>query len=364
MKNIVKKLVIPLIIITSLFSFGCAKKAEESVSAGAKEVKPTTRTVTDTKGTTVTIPYEVTKVAAGGALNQVVLMLGGADKLVATAEVVQTGFFPKVYPRIKSVPAAYAGSGGGTLSLETILQTSPQVVFGGTTNEKDAETLKASDIACLGLTLNTPEDIKNTVKLVGEVLGKEAVEKADQFCKYYDNNIKYASDLTKTSQKVRVFVASGDGAKGAVTSIPGNDINTSYISAAGGINIIAEKFPTTPTNGSVSVDFEFLIKEQPEVIIANSKATYDYITDASNGSQWQELTAVKNKKVYLNPKGVYLWSVRSAEGALQPLWLVKTLHPEVTKELDIKQKLKEFYKNYYYYDVTDEDIEAILNPKN
>lgn len=356
MKKIMSKMIILMVVLSTLV-VGCSKKDDKKASS-----EPATRTVTDTKGEEITIPYEVTKIAAGGALNQVVLMLGGADKLVATAEAVQTGLFPVVYPRIKEVPTAYAGAGGGTLNVETILETSPQVVFGGAANDKDAETLKSANIASLGLTLNTPDDIKNTVKLVGQVLGGDAEKKAEDFNKYYDGNIKYATDATSSSNKIKVFVANADGSKGAINSIAGNDINSSYIQAAGGINIVAEQFPTTPSSGAAAVDFEFLIKEQPDVIIAYNKATYDYIMDASNGSQWQNLDAVKNKKVYLNPKGVYLWAVRSAEGALQPLWLAKTLHPEATKDLDIGEKTKEFYKTYYNYNLSDEELKGVLNP--
>ncbi|MFL0197339.1 ABC transporter substrate-binding protein [Clostridium sp. WILCCON 0269] len=113
---------------------------------------------------------------------------------------------------------------------------------------------------------------------------------------------------TKSSEKVKVFVASGTP-KGALTTIGSNDINTSYIEAAGGVNIAPEnisKKSSTSSNEGNSVDFEFLYKNQPDVIIVTSKSTYDYIMDTSSSNQWQSLTAVKNKKVYLNPKGVYL----------------------------------------------------------
>ncbi len=337
-----------------------ASTAEDDASTVLPE--PAVRAVTDGSGKTVEIPHQVSSIAASGALNQIVLMLGGGDRLVATAEGVQKGFFTVVYPRIKEIPAAYTGSGPGTLNMETLLQAQPQVVF-GSFNEKDAETLETAGIAMLGLSLNDPEDIKNTIALVGKVLGPEGEKKAVQFSSYYDENLKYVSDITKSAKKVRVFIAAGDGASGPVATTPGKDIHTSYIEAAGGVNIAAEKFPVAPAGGSATVDFEFLIGEQPDVIVAQSRAVYDYITDEGNGSQWQKLNAVKEKRVYLTPKGVYLWSVRSAEGALQPLWLAKVLHPDLLKELSLEQSVKEFYKEYYYYDLSDSETEGILNPK-
>lgn len=103
------------------------------------------------------------------------------------------------------------------------------------------------------------------------------------------------------------------------------------------------------------------MEEQPDVIVAMNKTVYDTITDSSNGSQWQNLTAVKNGKVYLVPKGVYLWAVRSCEGALQPLWLGTILHPDLFEDINMKEKTKEFYKNFYHYDLTDEETELIFS---
>ncbi|MFW2488844.1 ABC transporter substrate-binding protein [Clostridium chromiireducens] len=357
------------IIMSSILSItiisGCSVNQSDlktEVKENSKKVEE--RVITDSEGKEVHLPAQIDRVATNGALNQIVLMLGGADKIVATSEAVQNSFFATVYPRIKEVPAAFGGAGPGVMNKESILQQHPQVIFGSGYSEEDKKVLESGGVITVGIKLITPEDMKNTFLLVGKVLGEESEKKAREFVKYYDNNVNYAKEKTKGANKIKVFVASGDGSKGSINTIPGNDINTSYLDAAGGINIAAESIPTTPASGnSAAVDFEFLINNQPEVIIANSRTTYDYIMDKNNGSQWQELDAVKNRKVYLNPKGVYLWSVRSAEGVLQPLWLGKILHTELFQDLDIKKTVKDFYKTYYNYDLNDKETEDILNPK-
>ncbi len=323
-----------------------------------------TREVIGADGRKFSIPAKVERIAAAGAMNQIVFMLGGGDKLVATAEYAQKSFLAIIYPRIKEIPAAYGGPGPGTLNMETLLKANPQVVFGSYVNDKDIETLATAGIALFELKLNTPADIKNAISMVGKIIGPEAEQKAADFNRDYDQNLDYARQLTAGALKIKVFAANSDGGGGPISTVPGNDILTSYIDAAGGINITAEKLPTAPADGSASVDFEFLIAQQPEIIIAQNRQIYDYITDEKNGSQWQYLDAVKNKKVYLNPKGVYLWSVRSAEGALEPLWLAKILHPEPAANLDIRQKTKEFYRDNYYYELSDVQVESILFPEN
>ena len=323
-----------------------------------------TREVAGANGRKFSIPANVERIAAAGAMNQIVFMLGGGDKLVATAEGVQKGFFPVVFPRIKEIPAACGGPGPGTLNMETLLKANPQVVFGSYVNDKDVETLASAGIALFGLKLETPPDIKDTISMIGKIIGPEAEQKAAAFNRYYDQNLDYARQTTAAAPKVKVFAANSDGGSGPIGTVPANDILTSYINAAGGINIAAEKLPALLADGSATVDFEFLIGQQPEAIIAQNRQIYDYITDGKNGSQWQYLDAVKNKKVYLNPKGVYLWSVRSAEGALEPLWLAKIMHPEKTADLDIKQKTREFYRDNYRYELSDAQVENILFPEN
>ena len=71
------------------------------------------RVVKDIDGTDVTIPKDITKVAdLWHANNQVVLMLGGADKIerLPTTSVQGLPWFAKVYPRIKEIPAPVKGT--------------------------------------------------------------------------------------------------------------------------------------------------------------------------------------------------------------------------------------------------------------
>ncbi|OOM79527.1 ABC transporter substrate-binding protein [Clostridium sp. BL-8] len=356
--------VISSLIVTTSMLIGCgAKQVGGTETSKSTEVNNSQkRELTDAFGHDINLPQKVSRVSTTGALNQIVLMLGGGDKIVATQDALKTSFFAKIYPRIKDVASAYSGGGSGTINVETVLAQKPDVVFSSIDEDKRPQ-MDAAGVPMVGVKLVTTDDMKDTVKLVGQVLGDGSDKKAEEFIKYYDDNLNYVKEKTKDAKKIKVFVASGDASKGSISTIPDKDIDTEYINAAGGENIVSKYISTGPTSGTVSEDFEFLIKEQPDVIIANTKEAYDYIVDKSNGSQWQNVEAVKNNKVYLNPKGTYLWAVRSAEGALQPLWLAKVLHPDLFQDLDINKKVKEFYKNYYNYDLSDQEVDDIMNQR-
>jgi len=100
----------------------------------ASQGKPDTgRIVTDAAGNQVQVPQEVKRIAdLWHANNQVVLLLGGADKLVSTTQnVQQLPWFAKIYPRILDIPAPVKGV---DIQLEELEKLHPDVVL--VNNEK------------------------------------------------------------------------------------------------------------------------------------------------------------------------------------------------------------------------------------
>ncbi|MGH3778235.1 MAG: hypothetical protein ACRDRR_21270 [Pseudonocardiaceae bacterium] len=97
----------------------------------------------------------------------------------------------------------------------------------------------------------------------------------------------------------------------------------------------------------------------PDIIVCRDAPTKPEILA---DPRWSNVTAVRNQQVFANPTGVYVWSVRSAESALQPLWAAKTFHPDLFPELDMAAEVKNFYSTFYSYDLSDDQVNAILNP--
>lgn len=312
------------------------------------------RSVVDMTGKTVTLPQNVNRVAVNGAMNQVVLMLGNGDKIVATANVLKDNpVFAKIYPRIKDIPAPFDFM-AGEVNAEELAKTRPDVVIGGNPRGNNAS-LESLGIPVVNVNLRNPEEIKQAVLLVGEVLGPKEAEKAAAFCRYYDDNMKKVTARThdiSREQRPKVYYA---GNKPTLTDGK-ESITTSWIEMAGGVNVAAD-------NGvsgiGREVSLEDVIRWNPDIIIVTAATTKAAIMKSE---QWQKIGAVKNNRVYINPKGVYLWSVRSAEEALQTLWSAKVIQPDRFGDLDMNREVREFYKRFYFYDVTDKEISDILNP--
>ena len=82
------------------------------------------RPVQDINGKKVELAEQVNRIAdLWHANNQVVLLLGGGNKLVATTDVIRNNpWFAEVLPKIKTVPAL---TNGQSIQMEALLATMP-----------------------------------------------------------------------------------------------------------------------------------------------------------------------------------------------------------------------------------------------
>ncbi|MBM9614112.1 ABC transporter substrate-binding protein [Desulfobulbus rhabdoformis] len=309
------------------------------------------RIVIDGDGNRVKIPQEVRRLCANGALAQMVLMLGAGERLVATGKFVATNpMLLKIYPAIRKVPIIFGAPGGKSeIQLESLIRTRPDVVMG------KHEQVASLGIACLAVRLQNFEDIKNTLRLIGTVLGEKYQSKASAFCTYYDAMIKKIRERTSDiprQKRPKIYYAGGeDGLNTEGLQTIGN----AWVTAAGGINIAAEQ----GIRGQRKVTMESIILWDPDVIITNTSNATHLIT---HSEKWKDIQAVIHGRVYQSPRGVYLWSVRSGEGVLQVPWLTKHIHPRLFRDLDMKQEVQQFYARFYGYTLSQKEIDQILHP--
>ena len=78
------------------------------------------------------------------------------------------------------------------------------------------------------------------------------------------------------------------------------------------------------------------------------------------------MTAVRNRRVYKIPMGIYRWSQPNVEAHLFMEWLGKVLQPEAFADVDLKADTLEFYRLMFNYELSDTELEQIyytsLNP--
>ncbi len=320
------------------------------------EETPTTRKVTDSAGTEITIPYTVERVAPQiGAMAHMTAVLGCADRLVCTAFGGTNAYFNKVFPTYaKANPRGLT-----TGNVEDIIGSGAQVAYGPIRDQATIDQLNAAGIAVVKLdSFSTVEQMKGNIREIAKILGGDAPAIAENFCEYYQGNFDYVSEKTAgiaQGDKVRALMLNYRA--GALSTINAEDICSVYMTEAGGINVAAESGATGATPGT-SISSEDVIRWNPDVIFTHNKSGKDQILTEPT---FQTIPAVKNGKVYIVPTGTYLWSVRSAEGSLMPLWLAKMMYPDLFTELDLRQEVREFYRTFHGgYKIPEDELDMIL----
>lgn len=339
-------LILTLMLSVGLIS-GCGT---ENASQGTKQE---THTITDIGGAQVQLPSEVSRIAdLWPANNQVVLMLGGADKLVATTQYVQTlPWFSHIYPGIKDISAP--DRFGFDVQLEELQKVKPQVII--VNSKKQAEQVRQGGFTAVQMEFTDYKGLRDVVTMTADILGGKAPDIAKDYITYLDKNISLAEEKTKSLQDADrpkvMHIASGEN----LLKVDGTKtIIDEWIHYAGGKNAIGQK------GRGITLTMEEIIKANPDIIIVgdvNSKAAIEKI---KNDPQWSSIKAVQNNRIYSNPVGTFKWDRYSAESALQILWAGKLLQPQLFNDVDLVKETKGFYKTFLHYDLSDTEAQRII----
>lgn len=328
---------------------GCQSQTKPAKSTAA--ASSTTRTVTDMSGKRVQLPAKVTRVAdLWHANNQVVLLLGGQKKLVATTQMIkQSPWFKTIDPSISKVTAPFAGD---DLQSEELLKTKPDVVIAA--DPAQIKQAKKTKVPTVNAMYQTFAGLRRSVNLTAQVLGGQAPKVAKRYQRILNGNLAYVKRQLKgvtTKPKVLHFVNATN-----LNQVDGTGtIVDEWIKAAGGQNALKQ------SGNMISVTTETLAKSNPDVIIVGSATTAQARAALKKNAVLSKLKAVKTNHVYGNPQGTFPWDRYSAEEALQVLWAAQKLHPAQFKQLDMVAKTKAFYQEFYHYQLSTAQTNRLLS---
>lgn len=329
------------------------------LSAPAPAKADTSRTIIDAAGRLVVLPVHVRRVAdPWHANNAMVLMLGGADKLVATSVQAQRQpWLQKLFPRIVEIPAAFSAT--GDVNLETLVGARPDVILMAYDGSlpKWAGSVEQYHIPLVMMPNTSLEGLKTTALMTGQVLGEDEARAAAEYVRYFDENIRKVVAVTaQLSQADRPKVLHTASA-GILTVDGRGTVIDDWINLAGGTNA------ADVTGNGRPVTIEQIAAWNPDIIIVGSAPNQDSRRAILADPRWQQIAAVKTGRVFVNPSGAYLWDRHSAEAALQVLWAAQALHPALFRDIDMPKETRTFYARFFHYKLTDADVRSILEAR-
>ncbi|NTW70788.1 MAG: ABC transporter substrate-binding protein [Eubacteriaceae bacterium] len=350
-----KKRIILLIALLCIVFFlsGCWKANEPS---GTDEQS---FEIIDSAGRSVIIPEKVEKIACLYAFTGHALgLLEQDDKIVAVVEGLKRDkLFVKLFPDIDNALVPFTD---GSINIEELIKADPDVVFvrsDTASNEQEMKKISELGIPAVCADYTNMEEQIQAVEIIGKVCGGDAVKKAEAYTKYYRKCIALAEERTKNlsaEEKIKVYHSVNE----AVRTDSEDSLSADWMESAGVINVSVDKELNLVENKNYA-SLEQIFIWDPEVIIANEEGVANYIlTD----SKWKGLDAVNNRTVYQMPVGISRWGhPGSIETPLAILWLDKTLYPDLFKDIDLYKETKNFYKTFFSYTLSDQDVKDILS---
>jgi iron complex transport system substrate-binding protein len=289
------------------------------------------------------------------AQNSIIAMLGFADRIVATTRLVRDmPVFRRFVPSIAH--AALAGA-GADLNIEQLLRLRPDVLFAaaGLPQVRQAQ-LERAGIAVAVLRSNSVTALLERTTISAEILGGTAVQRAQDYRAYFASNVeRVATALAKVPQSSRLKVYHCLGGVLGTSGRP--SLNQDWMDLGGALNVAEHWFQHAPAQGKVSL--EQIYAAEPDLIVAMTASEAARIRSEP---AWRSLKAVREGRVYANPRGMFWWSRETSELALQFLWLAKTLYPDALSDVDMRMETREFYQRFYGYRLEHADIEEFLQP--
>ncbi|OON89508.1 ABC transporter substrate-binding protein [Pyramidobacter sp. YE332] len=326
-----------------------------------------TVTFVDDTGAEATVPKNPERVVISSIMpltSIYCLYRGGAQGLVgipaAAMSAAEHSYLAKMYPDILKLKCDFAT--GGKINVEEIIKMAPDVVFYRASEKAEGEMYRRAGIPAVGFKPGKyGGDPVGTFADWADYLGKifGSGDKTDGVADFGRETLKMIQERTaNTAEKPRALMFAGFSGGQLVVAGSG-DYASFYLKHAGGVNAAAE------LKGWKTVNLEQIYSWDPEVIFINNFCPYvpeDFYDNAIEGYDWSNVAAVKNRRVHKFPLGVYRWYPPSGDTPLSLVWVAQRVHPELFGDVDLDAMMKDYYRRFYGYELTGEDLKAIYNP--
>lgn len=195
------------------------------------------------------------------------------------------------------------------INVEKLLALKPDLVFGvGTQHKKLVPILESNNIPILILSFDGIDDNITLLKLFGKIYHQE--DKANEVINTYNKNIDKVKNSIKNLPPKRVAVLFATGR--SITAETNLSLTASMVQRLGMDDVVAHHITKKDLySKTIPYSFETLVKDNPDIIFIVTMGKEDQINNMmhktmTNNLAWNNLTAVKNKKVFYLPSDKFL----------------------------------------------------------
>jgi iron complex transport system substrate-binding protein len=318
------------------------------------------REVIDMIGRKVTLPDRVERVACLEVLCYPKLFMLGADDRIVAMGLTAAPWAAATNPRYDTLPILH-----GEGNVEELIARKADVAF-----LRDASGQQLAKLTSLGIPAivaqpnhppaNSPQafidDAKAMVRLTGQVLGGEAETRAEDWCAYFDQRVRFVTERVAripADRRIRVYYVRGPEA----LSTQGKDGYTTWAGQLAGANMVVTD---TPFAGKGFVSMEDIVRWNPEVVLVGRQYPLEVV---QKDPRWKNIAAVKSGRVQATPEGVFYWD-GGPEQVLLIQFIAKLLYPDLFQDLDMASEVKGYYARFYRAALSDDDVAKLLEGRS
>ncbi|MGE8034736.1 ABC transporter substrate-binding protein [Lysinibacillus sp. KCTC 33748] len=348
--------------------------SNQSAESSKAEVQSTVeeKIVTDQLGREVTVPGKIDRVVTGGILPYFSTWYVATN---STKEIVgmhpnsynaaKNSILAKISPDVLKAETSFIQN--GEVNVEELMKVNPQLYVEISTNEDSINKISEAGIpvvAVKAIDAAAAEPLatfNSWLKLTSQMTG--TTDRADRFL---DEGKKVQSELdaklkdVATQDKPRAMILHMHNDK-SITVGGKNFFGNQWLNATGAVDVAEND-----VQGKKEVNMEQIYAWNPDIIyITNFTETQpeDLLKNKVDGQDWSQVKAVQEGKVYKIPLGIYRWFPPSGDAPLMLKWLAQKNHPTLFN-YKIEDEIKTYYKDFYEFDVSDEEVHSILNPSS
>jgi iron complex transport system substrate-binding protein len=322
-----------------------------------------TRIITDMLGRKIEVPEPLSRVALlGGPTGQVAYILGARNQLCAVTKALTSSQLLRLMdPSVENLVAPRSTS--GQVNVEELIVADPQLVVAGDLDGSIVEKKTRIPVAYFKSDMNQSyEMVKQEIRFYGTVFDKQA--RAERYIAYLQKTIALVQSRTKDiPRNKRKTIFNGYSANHLVT-LGGDTFMQQRMELAGCRNA-ADTLRTTGLKeglhtGLAEVSMEKVLGWNPDILVIDFGAP----SEVYNDPKWKSVNAVKNRMVFRQPVGVFIWDRPTAESAvLHPLWLGKIAYPERFSDIDLVAEIKKFYQETMSFNMSNEQAKSVLEAR-
>lgn len=368
-----KKIMVTLAL-SAMALAACSNTEKPTTTEKSADVQTTVeeKIVIDQVGTEVTVPGKVERVVTGGILpyystwyvatNSTKELIGMHPNSYSAAE---NSILADISPDVLQASTSFVKN--GEMNIEELMKINPDVYFEISTDEKAIQQAREAGISTVALkaidaaaaeplaTFNSWLDITAQIADTTE-RAERFLEEGNKVQQEITNKINNLTDEQKPNALMLYQLS-----EQAITVGGKNFFGNQWLNATGA-NDVAEN----DVEGRKDVNMEQIYNWNPDIIYITNFTPIqpeDLYNNSIPGQDWSQLKAVQNKQVYKIPLGIYRWFPPSGDAPLMLKWLASKNQPTLF-DYNMNEEIRTYYKDFYDYEVSDEQIEKILHPSS